>query len=361
MTGDWIKMRTDLYRDPKVVLLAENLFSEDSDLARHVNHFCQRDMAVTRNVMRNAVVGALVSVWGVARHQGRRKDDDLVLDNCDLWVLDDIADLPGFGIAMMGVGWCAVQDESLVFPRFFAANNTDPREAQRQKNRDRQQRFREKQRNAPRNARRNVTRNVTVTHREEKSREEDKECLTDTLPAAPREASTTEIQVVVDAWNMIGKPFAMVSRIANRRRAAVKNRLADDWWRERWRDGMERIRGSPFCRGGGEQGWVATFDWFVRPDTLMKVLEGQYDAREAGTRGSGSTHRPSSAEVRERGNVEAIAGFLRRAELRKGHVGADGAEADGGLHGAAIDSVARRVERLQADDHQPGGADDLRK
>lgn len=107
--------------------------------------------------------------------------------------------------------------------------------------------------------------------------------------ASQRDVATTAIQVVVDAWNMLGKPFAMVSRIAGKRRTAIRNRLADDWWRENWRAGMERVRGSTFCRGGGEQGWVADFDWFVRPDTLTKVLEGKYDARTGTSKSGGSS------------------------------------------------------------------------
>lgn len=67
MAGDWIKMRTDLYRDPKVIVMANLLGQPDSHLSRHVNQFTQRDMSVTSNVTRCAVVGALVAVWGVDR------------------------------------------------------------------------------------------------------------------------------------------------------------------------------------------------------------------------------------------------------------------------------------------------------
>jgi len=168
MAGDWIKMRTDLYRDPKVIAMAELLLDKDSPTAGYVNQNLQRDMAVTRNVMRNAVVGALVSVWGVMRHQGKRIDDDLVSTETPLWALDDIADLHGFGDAMATAGWVVDTEESLVFPRFFSEHNVDPNETAKDKNRERQKRFRESKRNALCN----VTDNVTVTVREEKRRED---------------------------------------------------------------------------------------------------------------------------------------------------------------------------------------------
>ncbi len=163
--ADWIKIQSDLYRHPKVILLAAILEKPDSPLCRYISHWCQCDAAVTRNVMRNATVGALVSVWGVMRHRGARCGDDLLVKELDQGVVDDIADMDGFGAAMMEVGWLEERDNGLVFPRFFADHNVDPAAA----NRERQRRFREKNRNA--------SSNVTVTlgngqRREEKSREE---------------------------------------------------------------------------------------------------------------------------------------------------------------------------------------------
>jgi len=115
MAGDWIKMRCDLYRDPKVILMADELSRPGGDLAAFVSQNMQRDMAVTRNVTRNAVIGGLLSVWGIIRKQGRRENDDLLLKGCGLSVLDDIADMPGFGDAMDMVGWVRESDECLVF------------------------------------------------------------------------------------------------------------------------------------------------------------------------------------------------------------------------------------------------------
>ncbi len=163
MSQDWIKMRTDLYRDPKTIVIAEILMGYDGKLARHVSQNMQCDMAVTDNIMRNATVGALLSVWGVARHRGHRDGDDLTIAGVTRYVVDSIADLPGFGDAMIESGWLVEEENSLRFPRFFADNNVDPNQISQAKNRERQQRYRDRQRNVTDNA---------VTHREEKRREE---------------------------------------------------------------------------------------------------------------------------------------------------------------------------------------------
>ena len=177
MAGDWIKMRTDLYRDPKVCVIADLLLDSDSDLARYVNQNHQRNMTVTRNVMRNAVVGALLSVWGVMRHRGKRNGDDLNCHGVSVSVIDDIADMRGFGEAMAHVCWVVEEDNCIVFPRFFADYNAEPGVQGKSKNAERQRRFREKKKaesNDVGNVTNNVTRDVTVTHREEKRREEKK-------------------------------------------------------------------------------------------------------------------------------------------------------------------------------------------
>lgn len=169
MAVDWIKMRTDLYRDPKVCVIADFLLASGSELAAYVNQNKQRDMTVTRNVMRNAVVGALVTVWGVTRHRGKRNDNDLVIHGCTLNVVDDVADLPGFGDAMSKVGWAVESSEGVVFPHFFEEYNVDPSDDAKLKAAERQRRYREK-----RKLKSDVTSDVTVAPQSdiEKRREE---------------------------------------------------------------------------------------------------------------------------------------------------------------------------------------------
>lgn len=50
---------------------------------------------------------------------------------------------------------------------------------------------------------------------------------------------------------------------------------------DQWRDVIRRVCGSPFHSGKNDRGWVATFDFLVRPDTYAKAMEGQFDQREA--------------------------------------------------------------------------------
>lgn len=173
MATDWVKMRTDIYRDHRVCMMAEILERKDGDLAKYVMQNKQRDMSVTRNVTRCATVGALVTLWGVTRHRGKRVGDDMLLPGCGLAVLDDIADLPGIGEAMEAVGWAKQIDEGVVLPAFFSEYNADPQETKRKDAAERQRRYREKK-----SQKSDVTRNVTrcaTSHIEENRIEKNRE------------------------------------------------------------------------------------------------------------------------------------------------------------------------------------------
>lgn len=70
--------------------------------------------------------------------------------------------------------------------------------------------------------------------------------------------------------------------------SGTRRKYADSRWKEKpdpqyWTDIIARILRSPFCTGDNDRGWVADFDFLIRPETQHKVLEGKYDARDAGS------------------------------------------------------------------------------
>lgn len=101
------------------------------------------------------------------------------------------------------------------------------------------------------------------------------------------EEKTGGVGEFVEAWNGLGRPFAKVSAMTGGRLRHLKARLSEPWWCQNWRNGLTQMRNSEFCRGHSDRGWKAGVDWFLKPDTLPKILEGQY---------GGGGPRPSSAE-----------------------------------------------------------------
>ncbi len=52
---------------------------------------------------------------------------------------------------------------------------------------------------------------------------------------------------------------------------------------------IENIKNSAFLCGSGQKGWTITFDWFVRPNNFIKVLEGNYNNSSLGTQQTADT------------------------------------------------------------------------
>jgi hypothetical protein len=279
MASDWIKMRTDLYRDPKVSVIADELMDPEGRLARYVSQYCQCDMSVTRNVTRNAVVGALVAVWGVMRQRGKRRDDDLVCAGVTPQVLDDIADLPGFGSAMESAGWVIESLEGIEFPNFFEENNVDPSEKKSASAAERQRKYRERQKTFNSDGDSDVTRDVTVTHREEKRREE---VLTTTSESA--DSNRCPVNKIIDAYKANATSLVQPRIITDATKAAIAAR-----WRqsekhqsiEFWQDFFAHCEASDFLAGrangrNGGKPFRADLDWTVKAGNFAKIINGNY-------------------------------------------------------------------------------------
>jgi hypothetical protein len=119
------------------------------------------------------------------------------------------------------------------------------------------------------------------------------------------EVSLTAHQIVVTEWNVCAP--VRCSRLTPSRRKILAARLKDAWWREKWRDGLARVPTARFLWGENDRKWKADFDWFIKPDSLARILEGKYDhaAAIATSRSGGpvvgpgdrhDTSRPLSAE-----------------------------------------------------------------
>ena len=90
--------------------------------------------------------------------------------------------------------------------------------------------------------------------------------------------SLEKLQELVIAWNAL-PDVPKVAKLTDGRKQTLRARLQDPTFADRWRDAMGHIGSSSFCRGANDRGWRADFDWFLKPDTVTKILEGKYDDR----------------------------------------------------------------------------------
>ena len=101
-------------------------------------------------------------------------------------------------------------------------------------------------------------------------------------------------------WN---HSLAVSHTLTDSRRSKLQARWKDAEFRTRWREAIDRIGSSDFCRGLNDRGWKCSLDWFLKSDTITKVLEGNYDNHKNLARPA----RGNSAAVREDTNGNAFA------------------------------------------------------
>jgi len=83
---------------------------------------------------------------------------------------------------------------------------------------------------------------------------------------------------IMDAWNSLG--FNQVSSLkeGSKRVNSLRARI-NEYGVDGVVEAINRIQKSSFLRGQNKSGWTITFEWFVKPNNFIKVLEGQYDDR----------------------------------------------------------------------------------
>jgi len=96
----------------------------------------------------------------------------------------------------------------------------------------------------------------------------------------------TDVQRIIDEWNTLEEfGITPVKRMTPKREQAVKARIRQNHMDDIL-EAIENIRHSSFLQGQNKNGWMVTFDWFLKPGNFAKVFEGQYADK--------STNRPCS-------------------------------------------------------------------
>lgn len=104
----------------------------------------------------------------------------------------------------------------------------------------------------------------------EKEKEKEKE-----ITVSKETVSSTDVLRIVEAWNTLG--LSKVSKIVpgTNRHTQLHKRIKD-YGVESILTAIENVRNSVFLNGQNKKGWIITFDWFVKPNNFVKVLEGNY-------------------------------------------------------------------------------------
>lgn len=119
----------------------------------------------------------------------------------------------------------------------------------------------------------------------------------------------------LEAWNAV-KGVLRAKMMTGNRMKHFRARVSSAWWVEHWREALARLPKLRFCTGDNRRGWMADIDFFLRPDTVTKILEGRYDDERERSREPEMTEAERAAKVRaereaDRKELEATRERLR--------------------------------------------------
>ena len=109
---------------------------------------------------------------------------------------------------------------------------------------------------------------------------------------------TKDVRRIVEAWNSLGlnevREVTGESKRGGMLRARVKEHGVDGVL-----EAIENVRKSDFLKGQNAKGFVITFDWFVKPNNFIKVLEGNYNDLHEPDAGQGKGQNPKQYTTAE--------------------------------------------------------------
>jgi hypothetical protein len=230
----------DLAEDPAVIAMSERLGLDEF-----------------------AVVGRLHRVWSWASAHTRDGRASVTEKFIDKVVTHD-----GFARAMQAVGWLEITETGVLFVRWNRHNSKSAKA--RALDARRKKRVRKMSGSQPDKC---PDDNRTKTGPEKRREEKRKEEKT-TGSNEPVEAGGAA-DLVFSEWNQLGC-VSECRVITQARRRMVATRLKDTWWRSNWLNAIARIPGARWLHEN-DSNWKADIDWFLRPDTAARLLEGKYD------------------------------------------------------------------------------------
>lgn len=95
----------------------------------------------------------------------------------------------------------------------------------------------------------------------------------------------SKLQPIIDKWNELNLQ-KIVSINQGTSRYRMLNTRIKDYGENRVLEAIENIKHSSFLKGQNDRNWIITFDWLVKPNNFIKVLEGNYSDKQGNNKSS---------------------------------------------------------------------------
>jgi hypothetical protein len=257
MAGDWIKMRSNLWDDPRVSRLVD--LTESSEAA---------------------VVGALYWLWAAADQH----TETGTMPGLSLRQIDRKTGIQGFGDALCDVGWLADHPEGVRIVNFEEHNGESAK--RRCADAKRKATVRKESAGCPQESGQKTESSGEVAELE-KEKEKEKE-IKHIVPDKPGTPDCPH-QEIIDLYHEHIPTGTQVRIWNDARRKHLQARWREDADRQNlewWRKFFAYCARSPFLSGqvppsNGHAQFVLCLDWIVNPTNFAKIIEGRYHEASA--------------------------------------------------------------------------------
>lgn len=86
-----------------------------------------------------------------------------------------------------------------------------------------------------------------------------------------------------DIWNTNRGVLPEATRLSSKRNQLAAARWRDEPREDYWIEVVKRLAESDFCQGKNDRGWKADFEFLLRAESHVKIMEGKYDNRSSST------------------------------------------------------------------------------
>jgi len=88
---------------------------------------------------------------------------------------------------------------------------------------------------------------------------------------------------ILEAWNNIAAIAGCkaIRKLTAARKRKLRIRWRDPDWRANWLEAINLLPERRFACGENDRGWRMDFNFFLKPDTVTKLLEGAYEGKPA--------------------------------------------------------------------------------
>ncbi len=133
-----------------------------------------------------------------------------------------------------------------------------------------------------------ISKDISLSNKEKNSLQSSQRKSAEADPSAPvkGDSESLDFRKLADFFNSElrkrGSIIPTVRGIDGQRRTSTQARIREHG-KDAFAEAVRKAAASDFLNGRNDRGWVADYDWMVKPGNFVKVLEGNYDNRQQQT------------------------------------------------------------------------------